>query len=586
MWPNVLSAARTAEAASGDGVAVEPSAQLLAPFQALTDAIRVSVGVPDSHWQKLYLPVLHNYAAVCQRLPASEAHHHAEPGGLLRHGLETLFEAILARRKHLLPPGAPAEEIAAQEDLWTYAAATSALLHDVGKPIADLLVTYVTPADTKPQTWQPLTALLPQGTYYRYRFRSGREYQRHELLPPLLAHRILPAEGIDWLASQPAVFDAWLATISSAESAGPLSIIAHEADGASVARDLSGGIRTRSPAARARPVAERLLTGLRHLVKESVITLNRPGASGFVADGSLWLVSKRVLDDLRDHLAREGQTGIPARNDRLMDELQQWHVIEPNGEQAVWYCDIRVGDWYQTLSCLRVRLDRFWADPAEAPAVDGVSVTPAPRTASRGVDACHEQAASQSLVGAAEARPATSSSESSLPTVPSCTLELKGATAPVKTAPPSPVNLSEEQRSLHRHAALQAASPDSAAEDVDGVDVGMRFVQWLKDNLRDGRLEVNTPRARVHVIPEGLALITPGIFRDFSPEHWDRAQKRFQKLKVHKKTDKDTNIWTCQVMKDRKSSTVKVMLIPDAADLLGIEIPEPNPVMTLVNARQ
>jgi hypothetical protein len=117
------------------------------------------------------------------------------------------------------------------------------------------------------------------------------------------------------------------------------------------------------------------------------------------------------------------------------------------------------------------------------------------------------------------------------------------------------------------------------------VDVGIRFVQWLKDNLRDDRLEVNTPRARVHVIAEGLALITPGIFRDFSPEHWDRAQKRFQKLKLHKKTDTHTNIWTCQVMKDRKSSTVKVMLIPDAAHVLGIEIPEPNPVMTLVNAR-
>ena len=62
-------------------------------------------------------------------------------------------------------------------------------------------------------------------------------------------------------------------------------------------------------------------------------------------------------------------------------------------------------------------------------------------------------------------------------------------------------------------------------------------MEWLTQNIREERVEINTPRARLHVLPEGLAMITPGIFRDFSPEHWDRAQKRFQKLKLHAKTD-------------------------------------------------
>jgi hypothetical protein len=116
------------------------------------------------------------------------------------------------------------------------------------------------------------------------------------------------------------------------------------------------------------------------------------------------------------------------------------------------------------------------------------------------------------------------------------------------------------------------------------IDIGRRFVEWLTQNIREERVEINTRRARLHVLPEGLAMITPGIFRDFSPEHWDRAQKRFQKLKLHAKTDKDTNIWTCQVAKDRKRSTVKVMLIPDAQTALGVNIPDPNPAMTLINA--
>ena len=138
----------------------------------------------------------------------------------------------------------------------------------------------------------------------------------------------------------------------------------------------------------------------------------------------------------------------------------------------------------------------------------------------------------------------------------------------------------------HSAAALATTATDSLADNEGNTDLGQRFVEWLKANIREARIEINTPRARVHVLTEGLALITPGIFRDFSPHHWERAQKRFQKLRLHAKTEKDTNVWTCQVAKDRRSSTVKAMLIPDPEATLGIEICEPNPVLTLLNADQ
>ncbi|MCP5439827.1 MAG: TraI domain-containing protein [Chromatiaceae bacterium] len=564
---------------------MKPPAQLLAPFDQLTKSIKTTAGVPESHWLAIYLPVLNNYAELCQRLPASEAHHHAELGGLLRHGLETILEALTLRRNQLLPAGAPAEEIASQQDLWTYATVTAALLHDVGKPITDLVVTYISPADTQPKAWQPLTAMLPTGAHYRFRFNPQRQYHRHALTPPLLVHRILPQVGLNWLASQPAVFDAWLATISGTEDAGPLAAIAHAADGASVARDLSGGVRTRSPAARAKPLAERLLTGLRHMVRAGTITLNRPGASGFVSEGSLWLVSKRVLDDLREHLTKEGQTGIPGRNDRLMDELQQWHIIEANGDKAVWFCEIRIGDWRQTLSCLRMELTQIWPDLKDVPTTN-LSVSPSAQPSAPG--AASAEAADDRAVESLGEKPAVSKSPSANDA------ELSGRGAGSNKAPDtdsSPIASSDRatmgQRDTERArsaAALAETSTDSSADDEGNTDLGQRFVEWLKTNIREGRIEINTARARVHVLTEGLALITPGIFRDFSPHHWERAQKRFQKLRLHAKTEKDTNVWTCQVAKDRRSSTVKVMLIPDPEATLGIEICEPNPVLTLLNA--
>ncbi|MGB5254959.1 MAG: MobH family relaxase [Sedimenticolaceae bacterium] len=600
MWPHALSAAQPTALSVPGHFPVEPATHLLAPFHRLIQSIRAVVGLPENHWQGIYLPVLRNYAELSQQLPASEAHHHAETGGLLRHGLETMLEALILRRSQLLPPGAPAEEIAKQQDLWTYAIATSALLHDVGKPITDIVVTYVLPTNGKPQRWQPLTSSLPAGAHYRFRFNAQRRYHRHALIPPLMAHRILPQAGLDWLASEPALFDAWLATISGDDNAGTLAAIAQEADGISVARDLSGGVRTRLPAARAKPLSERLLTGLRHMVKEGEVSLNRPGASGFVADGSLWLVSKRVLDHLREHLTKEGQTGIPSRNDRLMDELQQWHVIQPNGDKAVWYCNIQIGDWCQALTCLRMDVTQIWPSLKDVPITIDISVTPVDRDPEKqgkttldpavalqptggakltadlvdGTSRTSSRHANDTLAIIHPAEPSGSYDDLPLP------FDQPDAAKTTGTQPgPADTTCADPSPST-----AGAVAPAPATMLDDNIDIGRRFVEWLTQNIREERVEINTPRARLHVLPQGLAMITPGIFRDFSPEHWDRAQKRFQKLKLHAKTTRDTNIWTCQVAKDRKRSTVKVMLIPDAETVLGVNIPAPNPAMTLINA--
>lgn len=586
MWPSELLIAKRSEPIAEGFIPAESSLQLLTPFHQLLGSIRGAVGLPERHWQDVYVPVLHSYASLCQRLPASEAHHHAELAGLLRHGLETILEALKLRRNQLLPAGAPAEEIASQQDLWTYATVTAALLHDVGKPFTDLVVTYISRSNTQPQVWQPLTATLPVGAQYRFRFKPQRDYHRHELMPPLFVHRILPQVGLSWLASEPAVFDAWLATISGVEDAGPLAAIAHAADGTSVARDLSGGVRTRSPAARTKPLAERLVTGLRHMVRSGTITLNRPGASGFVADGSLWLVSKRVLDNLREHLTKEGQTGIPGRNDRLMDELQQWHIIEANGDKAVWFCEIRIGDWCQTLSCLRIELTQIWPDLKEVPTAANLSVSPSVQpsaSCAASADAADDRTVeSHGEKPASSKNPPDNNSEAPSRRLGSSKVPDTDS-SPIAPSDPATIGQRDTEQAPSA-AALAETSTDSSADDEGSTDLGQRFVEWLKTNIREQRIEINTARARVHVLTEGLALITPGIFRDFSPHHWERAQKRFQKLKIHAKTEKDTNVWTCQVAKDRRTSTVKVMLIRDAQTALGIAIPEPNPVMTLLNA--
>ncbi|MEJ2404133.1 MAG: MobH family relaxase, partial [Candidatus Thiodiazotropha sp.] len=351
---------------------------LLAPHNGVLESIRSLTGVPDTHWHQLYQPMLEAMARFVQQLPASEAHHHAGPGGLLSHSLEVAVEALKLRRSALLPTGGSAEKLARLQDVWTYACVSAALFHDVGKPASNHIVTLYDEHHVPLGLWSATDgAIKHPARFYTVAFVPKRRYRRHERLAPLLVSHVIPADGLRWLTSEPEAMDAWLATLQGEyEEAGALGTIISKADGLSVARDLSGGSGIRMPSARSKPLAERLLTALRHLLAQEQIPLNRRGAAGFLVGEDLWLVSKRVLDAIKEHLAREGQTGVPSRNDRLMDELQQRGLLIPNNERAIWTCEVRIGDWAQRLTLLRMEASTIWPDPERWPdSLDG-SVTP------------------------------------------------------------------------------------------------------------------------------------------------------------------------------------------------------------------
>ena len=540
-----------------------PGSELLAHHESLMAAIRSLVAVPPHHWRTLYLAMLENFAALVQLAPASETHHHAEPGGLLRHSLETVHEALLLRRGLLLPPGVSAESTAARADLWTYAVVSAALLHDAGKPVTDLR--YVTLAEGKEKSWNPLGGPMPPGSRYRFRFDRRRVHGRHAAVAPLLAPLVIPATGLQWLASDPGLLALWVAALRE-ESAGEnvLADIVKRADRRSTAADLGNCVEemdSRPPRTRFKPLAERLMSGLRQMLLDGILPLNAPGAAGFLDGDTLWLVSKRTLDTLRERLHETGVGGIPERNDRLMDELQQHGWLTPNGDRAVWRCEIRIGEWRQTLSCLRFPAERIWADASSRPEpMDGsvhIVEDPASQETRESDPACSEERGN--------GKDATSSREEDV--------EHSASLPP----PPPPVRSDAD-------AAGKEEGPESDRAASSTKDPGERFVAWLRTGIEEGRFLINTPQARLHVLVQGLALITPGIFMDYAPLEWYRVQKRFQKLRLHAKTPWDENIWTCRVAKDRKQSYIKVFLIPDpeASLRLSRKLPAPNPTVTLI----
>lgn len=566
---------------------------LLASRRAAIERIEELAGVPAEHYARLYQPALIAYARFVQQLPASEAHHHAGAGGMLDHGLEVVVNALSLRRGYLLPPGADPEAQHRLADLWTYATFAAALLHDLAKPAVDQVVTLHTEAGRQIGTWDAWRGPMPADTWYAVGYRRGRSYGLHERASPMLAPRILPGAGLSWLAGDPEVLGCLLGAITGDDTAGGvLAELVGKADGLSVARNLgAGGAGQRLAGGGVIPLHEKLMTALRHLIADGRMPMNRPGAHAFRTGDELWLVCRSVVDDLREHLKQEGHTGLPSRNDRIFDELQQHGVLVPNGSKAVWNTLVTCGDWSHTLTMLRMPLGRLWANPdAWPPELDG-TVLP-----TQDVEAGDTEAPAEPPlpVTASPARrpPASSASRPATEAAPASSPSLPAAAAAVDDDLPLPFPLPPLAEPVAA-VALPAADPDDdgagepgneSAPDAD--DPGPRFLKWLRQGLESGRMPVNAANARVHVVDHGVVLITPAIFQDFAGQEnalWMEAQKRFQKLGIHAKRDDGTNIHTYFVIAGKERQKVKPFkcyLVTDARSLFGNRpVPEPNPLI-------
>lgn len=302
-------------------------------------------------WERDLLPAVHRYAEFVQLMPASESHHHAHVGGLLSHTLEMTLAAMTWRNGHFFPEGASVEEMDAQRDEWTYVVFFAALLHDVGKIMADLRINWICTGIGAPLRWVPmsgpLTAMVqsrPGGEYLvEFTPKSARDYAAHSRLATILLQQVAPATALSFLAHRPQAFEALTQYLSGSDKASMLAQLVRKADQTSAQQALANGSRERFTTATSIPLIDLLMLSVREMLRSgTALPLNRSGAAGWVYDGSIWFVAKRLADAVRLHIRQHHpDETVPGenKNDRLFDTWQEYGCIQPNPQsgQAIWY---------------------------------------------------------------------------------------------------------------------------------------------------------------------------------------------------------------------------------------------------------
>lgn len=381
---------RSSATRAADSASIRPANQL--PVRGFNDLVEVTststlvrsierrTKLTPGNWQRDCLPVLEQFAEFVQMLPASECHHHAQPGGLLVHAFEVADAALTFRAGMEIPMGVGTEERKRDEHRWTVAVLLGALLHDVGKPVTDVQVTLFQEDPRGGRLWQPMAGSMRAFSAHWYALAFGdaseRDYKAHGKLGALLMQSLVPQRTLRWLSESVSgdILGQLMAYLSGDAPDGVIGEIVKRADSDSVRRNLMHGPRTRFASARTRPLIERLMEALRRMLAEGAqLPLNRPGAAGWVHDGSIWFVCARLADEVREYLAQhESAQGVPGRdkNDRLFDTWQEHGAVlaAPDGG-AVWRVNVRCEAWAppEPLTVLRFPLDRLYGDPSRYP---------------------------------------------------------------------------------------------------------------------------------------------------------------------------------------------------------------------------
>lgn len=342
-----------------DGIPLQIPSDILRPHRKLLDRIKLSSGEEDKAFIELYEPIILRFAEYVHLLPASEFHHHAMPGGLLRHGLEVALIALMKADRTLYGTDKPPSQRQSIEKRWKLAVFLAGLSHDIGKPLTDMIVV----ADTGEQ-WSPfLNDLYSWGKqrgvqYYTVSWIEGR-HKQHEAVSGLVLDFLAGHDVKNYLYDgDPAILHMMMSAIISPNSdTNMIAKIVSESDHQSTKHDNE---KTGSSVKKSSSIKRRILDAIAQLLSDGSLEINTEKKQAYLIKEGLFLSWPKCASLIQSKMNDSGSgSGIPKDPRFLADLLiDEGIALEGIGlfqaRTRVWRINVPNlidddGDW-----CLRI----------------------------------------------------------------------------------------------------------------------------------------------------------------------------------------------------------------------------------------
>jgi hypothetical protein len=175
-----------------------------AEMQQLLEKVTHWAALPSQYYNEFYQPLIDQFAEYAQILPNQQG----RIGGVL---LESLQQACLALQiSH-------EDAVGEIDPLFIYALFSATLLQTLPRFFYKTTII----CDEKGaalNTWSPLAgSLVEAGNYYKVRDYGLRDQQLKPYLRILLANKMMPAVGLQWLAEDKDIFSMWLYALGAEE---------------------------------------------------------------------------------------------------------------------------------------------------------------------------------------------------------------------------------------------------------------------------------------------------------------------------------------------------------------------------------
>lgn len=491
--------------------------------QVVIRKIKRLFSITDGVWIDHYLYAIEQFAELVQEVPASEAHHHSEFGGLIDHTLETLHAGARISQGHILPPNSEPEKISSSSDRWRFGTFMAILAHDIGKVVTDLEIVYSQKGEDF-QYWHPWYGSIPNGAEYAFRYKPRGTNARiakslHEKAAMSLLPNLLTKKAAQWIFEDPELLSQLFCTITHSTFGGnALSEIVRAADMSSVANNLGADTGISTDHSSVIPLHEKLILSLRKLLNDGELKRNKPGAAVWITKNETWAVSKATMEAVRLQLVNEGHKGIPKNIVRLFEVLREHDLLIPNQEgESVWIAEVNdfAKNWQQKLTFLRFKNEILW--PTSNPEMFDGELIPVDKSGERIneegrvvipviKETIEIASVTENVQKEVVVKKSKIESESS-----------KEAGKPVDNSPATKQSrLPIKQNANDGIDSIQAKNlwkqPKKVREETLKKN---HFICWMLLNIATKKLRVNEPGAKVHVLESHIAIVSPSIFESY-----------------------------------------------------------------------